>query len=129
MIEITKDQCTRMLVWDNDESKAKEETIAIKVIGLTFPYRALGGSYYRHAKPLPEEKSMTALDVMWWAGTRKVYVVEINGELVTLDTLSLNSETDISKIKWNELTRESGETRFKYSEWKEFTFANCDMEG
>lgn len=64
MIEITKDQCTRMLVWDDDESDAIEEDVYAYFISHVLPFKTITGVDYKHAKPLPEEKPMTALDVI-----------------------------------------------------------------
>jgi hypothetical protein len=127
MIEITKDQCTRMLVWDCDESLAFEALVAYKLKASEYPYKTFNGSMFRHAKPLPEEKPMTALDVMWWAGARKV--VRYNGNDRIFNANCYDSTDNLEDWRFNYLIRENGETKLKYFEWKEFTFANCDMEG
>ena len=125
MIEITKDQCTRMLVWDNEESIAIEADVYAKVDGHICRYKTLNNGSWANAKPLPEEKPMTALDVMWWAGVRKV-TRQVNGDRFTCVS-AFSSLSDISKYEFNELTRENGETKLKHSEWLPFTLTNCKM--
>ena len=134
MIEITKDQCTRMLVWDSDESRAEEALVFAKVKCVNYPYRTIDKdgftSGYKHAKPLPEQKpkdiKMSALDVMWWAGIRKVYRI-IGSEIIWCPS-NIISNTTIEDREWNELIHKDGKTTLLYDEWKEFNFENCKME-
>jgi len=62
MIEITKDQCTMMLVWDNDESRAVEKLVAFKLKGQEYQYVTWDDYYFKHAKPLPESKKIEAVN-------------------------------------------------------------------
>ena len=139
MIEITKDQCTRMLVWDNDEANASVSLIACKVNGSDYPYKSYTGAIYKHAKPLPEPKTkdikMSALDVMWWMNKveseGKCIVIQNSGSVsigVFFTNHSINNKIDdMSGYKFNELIHKDGKTTLLYDEWKEFTFENCDM--
>jgi len=129
MIEITKDQCTRMLVWD-DEEYVMEAMVYAKLEGCNYPYKVLfdDGStgMYKHAKPLPEPKPMSALDVMWWAGIRKVWRIVGGDYFWCVSTFC--SDNPVEAREWNELIHKDGETTLLYDEWKEFDFENCKME-
>ena len=53
--EIKELTCVKMLVWDDDESKAEEREVYGKVSGHHYPIRTSGGTaFYKHAKPLPK---------------------------------------------------------------------------
>ena len=130
MIEITKDQCTRMLVWDGDESEAQEELVFAHVADSSYPYKVLRDNgdttIFKHAKPLPEPKEMTALDVMWWAGTRKVIRHKSTEEFYSLPEY-ISNQINPSHFECNELSHKDGKTTLLYDTWKTFTFDNCDM--
>jgi len=130
MIEITKDQCTKMLVLDNNEDNAKELLVFVKIEWGEYPYKALlnNGAIasFRHAKPLPEPKTMTSLDAMWWAGIRKVW--RTVGTEIFWCVSTFCSDNSLEEREWNELTRIDGKTTLLYDEWKEFNFENCEME-
>jgi hypothetical protein len=137
MIEIDRSKCKKMLVWDNDETECKALYVVAKIGNnymccLKFHENhfekngEFGIGYYENAKPLPEPKPMTALDTMWWAGTRKVFKwVDSNSSIRSLSNIT--TDYNVVKYKWNELIRENGETKLKYDEWKPFNFDECDM--
>ena len=130
MIEITKDQCTRMLVWDEDESRAKPMDVFAYVKDDVYKYIFLKENgefgWSKHAKPLPEPKEMTALDVMWWAGTRKVIRHKSTEEFYSLPEY-ISNQINPSHFECNELSHKDGKTTLLYDTWKTFTFDNCDM--
>ena len=148
MIEITKDQCTRMLVWDDGYEHEKETRVVIIDTGTEFVC-VVGGheeNFYNDAayetitfdscEPLPEEKQMTVLDVMWWLSKMesegKCVVIQNAGSKsigVFFTRHSLNNKIeDIGNYKFNELIRENRETKLKHPEFLHFTFTNCNME-
>ena len=127
-----------MLVWDNDERNAVER-IVIEVFANGYCFAVAdysesefntGGHYGRvkwfHYKPIPEKKPMTALDVMYWAGIRKV--ARNNGTERIINALFIDSSDDIDCWKHNELIHKDGETKLKWDEWKEFNWDNCPIE-
>jgi len=140
MIEITKDHCTRMLVWDDNEDISLEAMVYAKVEDSNLPYKVLfddgiTGSF-KHAKPLPEPKKMSALDVMWWMNkveSEGKFIVVQHSLSVSIGVFFTNNSInnkiyDIGAYKFNELIRKDGKTTLLYDEWKEFNFENCKME-
>jgi hypothetical protein len=125
-----------MLVWTADKENG-EPRIVILYDGTSYVCVKKGdeGSFcnggifnlemWLWAEELPEPKPMTAIDVMWWAGNRKV-ARHIN-DTEFYSAKDLDSDDDIHGKQWNELIRENGETKLKYEEWKPFTFDECDM--
>ena len=140
MIEIDRSKCKKMLVWDDGCEKVERIVLfhtgnVVSVVSEYDEESFLKGecydiNFYKNVAPLPEQKPMTALDVMWWAGIRKV------GKPINSDTfwcISAFSSKDLTTVgsyeiqQWNELIRENGETKLKYEQWKPFTFDECDM--
>jgi hypothetical protein len=135
MIEIDRSKCKKMLVWDAGIIKQELYVLintGIEVVAVMKQYeedffngKPYVSTTYDYSEPLPEPKPMTALDAMWWAGTRKVF--KRRGGNMVLSAGYIDGFDNIDNIEWNELIRENGETKLKYDEWKPFTFDECDM--
>jgi hypothetical protein len=145
MIEIDRSKCKKMFVWDDasKESNYRERIVIfftgdeyITVIKEDEDSFINGGDYetstYDNAKPLPEPKPMTALDVMWWESKellRGCLIVNKRKGCKEFDNIIEFDGIDsiLEDYEWNELIRENGETKLKYAEWKPFNFDECDM--
>jgi hypothetical protein len=108
---------------------AIEADVYVKVEGHVYGYKTLNHGNWENAKPLPEPKPMTALDVMWWSGIMKVYKNKNdNSSIKPIE--QFKSCFKVEKYEWNELAkdRDTGKIVFLYDNWKEFNFENCKME-
>ena len=144
MIEIDRSKCKKMLVSSNgvdwDERIALFECTGGWCICVSKDYELnfnVGGTFktvsYRYFKPLPEPKPMTSLDAMWWVTKKESkghVIVNKHKESKEFDNVMPEFDSIDSiyeEYEWNELIRENGETKLKYSEWKPFNFDECDM--
>jgi len=141
---IDRSKCKRMLVWDGFEDKAEERIVLFHNGTYFYCVQAMsevsflnGGDFmimeYTNAKPLPEPKPMSALDVLFWDNkmmsegrcivTKHKESEEFDNQIPEFDGI----EADFSNYHFNELIRKDGKTVLFYDDWKLFNFDNCQM--
>ena len=120
-------KCKKMLVWDENESDA----IGLIVIDIAhngwctvvkFGYeddflngKEYNTSNYRHCKPIPDQKPVTILDVMYKAGIRDVARFSASSGIFSV--LAFISDCSFENYVYNTLIKENGKVKLKHETW------------
>jgi hypothetical protein len=125
---LDRSKCKKMLVWSSSESEAIERIVIDMLndgwcITVHKDYEknfVEGKCYeickYRNCKPIPEQKPVTILDVMYKAGVRDVF--QYDNTPCFYDVRSIISEPcNLEGLVFNELIKESNEVKLKHKTW------------
>ena len=141
---LDRSKCKKMLVNIGDGEKGERIVLEIyesgsaEFISLSSENDFINGvelrdldiQYSFTTEPIPEKKPMTNLDVMYWAGIRKVTKVNDDGIVKTsgiiMPAITFYTDDIIDDHVFNELVlNDDGLAVLKYDEWKEFNWENC----